>query len=238
MPTLVFDIETSGENFDGMDKETKEALTYWIERESMSETEYKKNIDKVKERLGLSPFTGEIVSIALMNPETKKGAVFFQSPKIKIKNYEKKGIKFEALTEKQILDKFWNYAQKYSEFVTYNGNSFDLPYIIIRSAINQVKPTKNLMSNRYYRSQDPKAKHVDLLDQLTFYGAVMSKPKLHIVCRAFGIKSPKTDGVSGSDVASLFKNANYKKIAEYNVLDVAATSELYQYWKKFIKFEY
>ncbi|MBD3299737.1 MAG: hypothetical protein GF347_00090 [Candidatus Moranbacteria bacterium] len=238
MYSLVLDIETFGENYDKMDKKTKEALTYWIERESLSETEYKKNIDKVKDRLALSPYTGKIVSIALLNPETSRGAVYFQAPKIKIKPYEKKGVKFICGTEKELLENFWQTAEKYNEFVTFNGQGFDIPYLIIRSAVNKVKPSKNLMSNRYYRSQDPKAKHVDLMDQLTFYGAVYSRPNLHLVCRAFGVKSPKEEDISGQDVAKLFKLGQYKKIAEYNLRDVIATAELYKRWKEFIKFEY
>jgi len=238
MASIVFDIETVGENFDRMDKETKEALTYWIERESMSETEYKKNIDKVKERLGLSPLTGQIVSIALYNPDSKKGAVYFQSPKINEKPHEKQGVKFVPGDEKTILENFWKASRNYKEFISYNGKSFDVPYIIIRSTVNKVKPAKNLMSNRYYRSQDPKAKHVDLMDELTFYGAVQSRPKLHMACRAFNIESPKMEGVSGGDVAALFEAKKYKQIANYNLRDVIATGKLYEKWRKYIKFEY
>ncbi|MBU2025747.1 ribonuclease H-like domain-containing protein [Patescibacteria group bacterium] len=238
MPSLVFDIETIGEDYQKMDKETKQALTYWIERESMSETEYKKNVDRVKERLGLSPLTGQIVSIAIYNPDTQKGAVYFQAPGKKIRNPKKRNIEFVAADEKTILKNFWTAAEKYDEFVTYNGQSFDVPFIIIRSAVNRVKPTKNIMSNRYYRSQDLKAKHVDLMDQMTFYGAVYSKPKLQLVCRAFGVKSPKDQGISGNDVGKLFQKGYYLEIAKYNMRDVIATARLYKIWREYFKFEY
>ena len=238
MPSLVFDIETIGEDYSKMDKDTKEALTYWIERESMSETEYKKNVDKVKERLGLSPWTGQIVSIAILNPDTKKGAVYFQAPEKKLKRTKTKDIEFVPTDEKGILENFWAAAEKYDEFVTYNGQGFDVPYIIIRSAVNKVKPTKNIMSNRYYRSQDNKAHHVDLMDQFTFYGAVYSRTKLHMACRAFGIKSPKDEGVAGGDVGKLFQKGYYEEIAKYNVRDVIATAELYKIWQEYFKFSY
>ncbi|MBD3238835.1 MAG: hypothetical protein GF332_04340 [Candidatus Moranbacteria bacterium] len=238
MSSLVFDIETVGEDYNKMDKTTKEALTYWIERESMSETEYKKNVDRVKERLGLSPFTGKIVSVAVLNPDSGKGAVFFQAPGKTLSKTQKNGIEYVSGTEKQILENFWKTAEKYDEFVTYNGKSFDVPYLIIRSAVHEIKPTKNIMSNRYYRSQDPKAKHVDLLDQLTFYGAVYSRAKLHVVCRAFGIESPKNQGVDGADVARLFQKGFFQKIADYNVGDVKSTAKVYKIWRKYIKFEY
>lgn len=237
MPSLVFDIETVGEDFTKIDAATKEALTHWIERESMSSTEYKKNVDKVKDRLGLSPLTGKIVSIAVYNPDTKKGAVYFQAPGKKIASFNKGDIEFVATDEQGILKNFWAAAVKYEEFVTYNGHCFDVPFIITRSAVNRIRPTKNLMSNRYYRSQYINAKHVDLMDQMTFYGAVQNRPKLHLVCRAFGIKSPKDEGVAGGDVAKLFQKGYYQKIAEYNVRDVVATAELYKYWREYIKVE-
>lgn len=237
MASLVFDIETIGEDFSKMDKGTRESLTYWIERESMSATEYKKNVDKVKDRLGLSPLTGEVVSIAVYNPDTSKGAVYFQAPNKKLGPYTKQGIDFMPAAESDILKNFWDVAAKYEEFVTYNGQSFDVPFIMIRSAINRIKPTKNIMSNRYYRSQDIKAKHVDLMDQMTFYGAVQNRPRLHLVCRAFGIKSPKEEGVSGGDVGKLFARGYYQKIAEYNMRDVIATAELYKFWREYMKIE-
>lgn len=238
MPSLVFDIETVGEDYSKMDKKTKEALTYWIERESMSEAEYKKNVDRVKDRLGLSPMTGEIVSIAVYNPDTQKGAVYFQDPGKKTKAFNEKGVEFVPTDEKGILESFWKVAEKYDEFVTYNGQSFDVPFIIVRSMVNKVMPTKNIMSNRYYRSQDPKAKHVDLMDQFTFYGAVFSRPKLHMVCRVLGITSPKSEGVDGGDVAKMFAKGYCKEIAKYNVRDVVATSEVYKVWRKYVKFNY
>jgi hypothetical protein len=55
-----------------------------------------------------------------------------------------------------------------------------------------------------------------------------------VSCRAFGIESPKAQGVSGDDVAGLFKEKKYFEIAEYNVGDLVATQKLYEYWKEFL----
>ncbi|HDZ84956.1 MAG TPA: hypothetical protein ENH35_00195 [Candidatus Moranbacteria bacterium] len=92
------------------------------------------------------------------------------------------------------------------------------------------------MSNRYLGSQKFDAKHVDLLDELTYYGAVRRKGGLHLWCRAFGIKSPKSEGVTGDDVGKLFKEKKFVDIAKYNVRDLYATKELYEYWDKYIRF--
>ena len=91
------------------------------------------------------------------------------------------------------------------------------------------------MTYRYESEQYGKIiTHLDLLDRLTFFGAVRRKGGLHMWCRAFGIKSPKSEGVSGEDVAQLFKDKEYMKIAEYCFDDVLATEKLYEYWEKYI----
>jgi len=235
MKKVVFDIETLGEDFDKMDKTTRKALTNWIEKSAKDKKEYEKSLADLKEGMGFSPLTGEIVSLAIVDHDSQKGAVYFQAPGKKIEEYEKNGIKFKAMTEKEILENFWKVAKHAEEFVTFNGKSFDIPFVIIRSAINKIKLSKNLMSNRYLSMQKMGAKHVDLMDELTFYGAVYRRPNLHMCCRAFGIKSPKEDGVDGNEVAGLFKKKEYKKIAEYNLQDVYSTDQLYDYWNQFIR---
>ena len=57
---------------------------------------------------------------------------------------------------------------------------------------------------------------------------------LHMWCRAFGIISPKSKGVTGNDVARLFKEKKFQDIARYCFDDIKATKELYEYWDKYI----
>ena len=76
--------------------------------------------------------------------------------------------------------------------------------------------------------------HIDLLDRLTFFGAVRRKMSLHMWCRAFGISSPKDKGVTGDDVGKLFQDKRYMDIARYCFDDVRATKELFSYWEKYI----
>ncbi len=83
-----------------------------------------------------------------------------------------------------------------------------------------------------YLYQQKSVRHVDLQDQLTFYGAMHRRPSLHLFCRAFGIESPKVEGVAGDDVAELFRMKKFRDIAEYNARDVIATTELYKKWLK------
>ena len=98
-----------------------------------------------------------------------------------------------------------------------------------RSALLRVKPSRNLMGNRYAVND-----HCDLLDQLTFYSA-MRKFSLDFYCKAFGIKSPKESGVTGLDVGRLFGEKKYREIAEYCLGDVKATAELYKKWAEYLQ---
>lgn len=233
---LVFDIETIGEDFDTLDETTQEVLTRWIKKESESEDEYAKALADLKGGLGFSPLTGQIVAIGVYDVEKNKGAVYFQAPDGSAEDSEDGDIKFRVLGEKEMLAQFWNLVEKYDEFISFNGRGFDVPFLMVRSAINGIRPTKNLMANRYLSSQPRNAKHIDLLDQLTFYGSVRRKGNLHLWSRAFGIKSPKEEGITGDDVGALFKEKRFFDIAKYNVGDLRATKALYEYWEKFIKF--
>lgn len=219
---LVIDIETIGTDFDTMDDISKEYILKFAETED--------DIKAAKEGLGLSPLTGEIVAIGMLNPDTNRGAVYYQSPDVPQESLEEDGIEYVADTEEGILKRFWETVKHYDQIITFNGRGFDAPFLILRSAIHSIKPTKELMPNRYNLS------HTDLIDVLTFYGAVRRKFSLHMWCRAFGIKSPKEEGVTGYEVPELFKGRQYLTIARYCVGDLYATKELFEYWNNYVRF--
>ncbi len=236
MAKLIFDIETIGEDFESLDETTREVLTHWIKKESENDKEYQIALGELKEGLGFSPLTGEIVVIGILDYEKDKGAVYYQAPGEKFKDFEEDGIVFKQMDEKEMLENFWKGAEKYTEFISFNGRAFDAPFLMIRSAIHKIRPTKDLTRARYLYQQNPSAIHIDLFDQLTFYGSLRRKGGLHLWSRAFGIKSPKASGVSGDDVARLFKEKKFQEIAKYNTGDLRATKELYDYWQNYIRF--
>lgn len=234
MSKLIFDIETVGEDFDALDETTKEVLTRWIKKEAENEKDYEAALAELKNGLGFSPLTGEIVAIGVLDGERDRGIVCYQAPGESFQDFEEEGIKFRQMTEKSMLENFWKIARQYKEFISFNGRAFDIPFLIVRSAIHKIKITKDLMSNRFLSSQKFGAKNIDLFDQLSFYGAVRRKGNLHLWSRAFGIKSPKAEGITGDDVGRLFKEKKFKEIARYNVGDIKATKELYDYWQNYI----
>jgi predicted PolB exonuclease-like 3'-5' exonuclease len=236
MSTLILDIETVGESFDEMDSSSQEVLTRWVDRESNDKKEKEELLQYIKDGMGFSPLTGEVVAIGILDVEKDKKVVYFQAPGESFGEFEEEGVMYKQMNEAEMLHNFWKGVERYSTVVTFNGKGFDIPFLMIRSAIHKIRPSKNFMSNRYLGSQKFDAKHIDLQDELTFYGAVRRKGALHLWCRAFGIKSPKAEGVSGDDVARLFQEKCYKDIARYNVRDIEATRDLYDYWKEYLQF--
>lgn len=235
MSRLVFDIETVGEDWKDLDATTQEVLTKWIKKDVGEDSEdYEAAFTNVKKELGLSPLTGQIVAIGILDQDRNEGAVYYQAPGQSAAEIVEEGITFRSMSEPEMLKAFWQTASRYNEFISYNGRVFDAPFLAIRSAIHKIRPSVDLMEGRYLYQQRG-VRHVDLQDQLTFYGAMQKKGGLHLYARAFGITSPKAGGVSGDDVGKLFKEGKYLDIARYNVGDLRATRELYEYWDKYLR---
>lgn len=233
MMKLIFDIETVGETLSKMDEVTKVALTKRVRKEASSDEELSAMMNDLESGFALSPLTAEIVAIGTLDADQMSGGVYFQARDANIVVSEQNGIKFQAMTEAEMLTRFWQIAENVSEFIGFNSRGFDAPFLIIRSAIHGIRPTVDLMSDRYGRFG---VKHTDLYDQLSFYGASrFAHGGLHMWCRALGIKSPKESGIKGDDVSELFRTEKYLDIAKYNMGDILATKELYDRWTKYIR---
>ena len=222
MSRVVIDIETLGFPFESFDEVRQDYLLKFAETDAERE--------EAVQRLSLYPTTAQIIAIGMLNPDTNHGKVVFQSED-PIDTFSEDGqIHFVSCSEEEILGHFWNDVTRYDQFVTFNGRGFDCPFLLIRSAILRIKPSRNLMPYRY----DPSI-HCDLLDQLTFYGATR-KFSLDFYCKSFDIESPKSHGITGLDLGRLFNEKRFRDIADYCLGDVRATAELFRRWEASLKF--
>jgi len=235
MDSFVFDIETIGGDFSKLDPMTQGELTKWIKKDAKSATEYELMLENLKEGLGFSPLTGEIVAIGMYSCHSERGAVYYQAPGERNADFEEETITYKQMTEKEMIMKFWELTSQCPEIISFNGRCFDVPYMMLRSAIHHIRPSCDLMSNRYMSSQRGYPKQIDLLDQLTFYGA-MRKGSLHMFTRAFGIESPKSEEINGNQVATMFREKRFLDIAKYNGQDIVATKRLFEYWNTYLRF--
>lgn len=104
--------------------------------------------------------------------------------------------------------------------VTYNGRSFDLPVIVMRSLCHAIALPW------YYRDRDIRYRysaegHLDLCDWLADHGATRAA-KLDAVARLIGL--PGKIGVDGSHVEGLYQAGQLASIQKYCLADVAQTA--------------
>ena len=234
MARLIFDIETSALPLDNFDEAQQEYLFRECAKLA-DETARNTRRREITQQCSLWPFTSQVVCIAMLNAETSRGKVLFTAEDFEEPAAaEPAPVEFvPCLDEAELLNQFWELAKRYEHIVTFNGRGFDVPFIYLRSALLNVPITrKDWLGYRY--QVEP---HCDLAEQLTFYGVsgregAARRFNLDFYCKAFGIESPKSHGVTGSDVTTMLAERRFKEIAEYCLRDVEATLKLYQIWKE------
>ena len=224
---LVFDIETVGCELETLSESQQEFILRYSEKQS-NEEEKEKMRDESIRYLSLYPLTAKVVAIGMLNTETEHSMVLFEGEEVKEWESEESGIKYCSYSEAEMLAKFWEYAKKVDAVITFNGRNFDVPFLMMRSAMLKVKPTRNFIRKRYDNHS-----HIDLLDKFTQYG-ITKKFNLDFYCQSFGIDSPKSHGVSGMDVKELYNAGKIEEIATYCAHDVEATYKLYKIWNEFL----
>jgi len=224
---LIFDIETVGTDLEELSESQQEYLLRYAEKEK-DELQKKEKSEEAVRYLSLYPWTAKVVCIGFLNAESGNSFILYEGEEDAEFEQDEKRIKYKALPEKEMLEHFWKYVSAAEQVVTFNGRNFDIPFLMIRSAIHRIKPVKNLLKNRYNCKE-----HVDLLEQFTFFG-MTRKFNLDFYCKSLGITSPKSKGISGMDVKELYNAGRIKDIAVYCAEDVKATYELYKIWDEYL----
>ncbi len=227
MRKIVVDIETCAYPFESLSESQREYLLRYTEKEKDEETKASLIEDAIR-YTSLYPLTAKVIVIGIYDVEKEKSFIYYESEKEEEWTSEDKKSNFKGLTEEEMLKSFWRVSEVCDQIITFNGRNFDLPFLMIRSAMLKIKPSKNLLGNRYDVSS-----HVDLLEQFTYYG-LTRKFNLDFYCHAFGIKSPKSEEVSGYKVKELYEEGKIKDIAVYCGDDIYATYQLYKIWEDYL----
>jgi DNA polymerase elongation subunit (family B) len=218
MTTVVFDIETVSLPWLDLDPMLREKLT----RKAEDHEDYLRK----KKGGALSPYTGKVIVIGMLNPESARGSLWLEGagPRAAAASRD---ARFEVVEcdEKTMLEEFWATLGKFDRVVTFNGRRFDGPFLSVRSSVHGLRPSRNLAGYRYSVEE-----HLDLLEALTFFGTSSwdQTPNLHAACVAFGIPSPKSAEVHGYTVADFYRQGRLREIADYCCRDVEATAELFR----------
>lgn len=238
---LVFDLETVGlstEHFDDVQLE-------YLYRGTATDEERERKTNE----FALSPLTGRIVCIGMqmMTREgdawTHRSVAYSVDPHLDddapaVHDTLPSGSAWYRSSERVMLENFWKLLDRHRgvTLVSFNGRNFDAPWLMLRSAVLGIRPTRNLMSGTKFNYSG----HIDLIDQLTFFQGAASgatrRFNFDFYAKSFGITSPKAEGVDGSKVGDLFAQNEHDSIAEYCLRDVAATWELFTVWERMLRF--
>jgi len=215
-PTMVFDIETLGQDFQLLDHSDQEYFLTRLEQNFQGDEQH------LHTRTGLYPMYGSVLTIGFMDYTQKTGQVLYVSSdhtQYQINNF--KSVSFA--TEAEMLKAFWELCGQFDRFVTFNGSGFDFPFLAYRSAVNRIVVP--------FETNGQGEKFVDLSHKFRMNSRSF---KLEVICKSLGITNPKQDGVSGMEVANLYKQGRMEEIVKYVSRDVTATSELYEIWSKYL----
>jgi len=171
--------------------------------------------ESAQRRCALQASTGKIIVIAMLNPGTDTGVVMYEG---RSEAQTAEGITWIGTTEADMLMRFWQLIKGHP-IVTYNGFSFDAPYIICRSMQHGIPPTQRIAPRWYERER-----HLDIREELSCFGR-MKVYDLAFTCELYGVPSPK-GAMDGSMVEAAYQAGEILKIAEYCLDDVEATATL------------
>ena len=195
MATLVFDIETSALPLEQFDEAQQEYLFRETEKIDDAIAKDAKR-EEITRFMSLWPFTSQVVCIAMLNAETAARPVHFLAEDFEDGTKRCAG-EFLPWPTRRNCSRLLGRGEAYDHVVTFNGRGFDVPFIYLRSALLNVPISKKNWLG--YRSPEP---HCDLAEQLTFYSVsgrdgAARRFNLDFYCKAFGIESPKSAGVTG-----------------------------------------
>lgn len=233
MAYLVFDIESAALPFDSLDEARREYLLRGFETEEEQERQIA--------CMSLNGLTAQVVCIGMVYAESldsePKGVVYSTVEADPGDGNLDDGSLWRRMSERELLERWWELLRKGGlHLVTFNGRGFDCPFLMLRSAALGVHPSRNLMAGTKFNY----GAHTDLADELSYFGfpsrniAPLKRFNLDFYCKAFGITSPKEEGVTGDMVPRLFAEGEHKTIAEYCLRDIYSTWGLFKRWKEYL----
>lgn len=231
---LTYDIETIPREYEEFSESQQEFLVRYAKDDEEREK-------KLRE-MALSPFTARLVVLGMQLNNIREDEVslaakmaFVLDDRLDdnevIEGKLPGGDDCKYMNEKTILQKFWEIFEKDNynnvHLITFNGRNFDAPFLMLRSALLGLKPSRNLMIGTKFNYP----LHTDLIDELCFYSpssyGATKRFNFDFYAREFGLTSPKSEGIDGSKVKDFFLEGKVDEIAEYCLRDVVTTWDLY-----------
>jgi hypothetical protein len=223
---LFFDLETVSQHSNYFELDTESQLLW--EKQNRYRIQNGDDPAEVYENAGLFAEFGKIVTISFGLVRLDGS---FESLRIKSCYGE---------DEYHVLKEFFELLESYFTYpgfllCAHNGKNFDIPYLAKRGMINGLELPAILDISGKKPWEVP---HIDTME-LWKFGDYKGGTSLALLCKVFGIPTPKSD-IDGSEVGKVYwKEKDVQRITEYCERDVLALVRLFQKFRgdKMIKDE-
>lgn len=201
---LFFDIETLP-----ADKKIKKTVVDLLYQKELGKnpklTKNEKNLDYIYRQTAISGDFGQIFCIGYALNDQKIDII--------------KG------SEVEILNNWWQLAEKADLFIGHNIMDFDLRFIYKRSIVNNIKPSAKHLNLSFARYRS-----FPIFDTMREWEKwnTTSFIKLDTLAKALGLQSSKDGGIDGSKVYDHYLNNKFEEIYNYCARDVKLTREVYK----------
>jgi DNA polymerase elongation subunit (family B) len=160
------------------------------------------------ERTGLDRSLGQIVCVGL----------------IVLDGGKEREISFVGSDEINILNNIWAELKPMDYLIGHNLLGFDLPFLLARSTIRKVKPTRKFDFRKYSTSA--------IFDTMQVWAnwTMDQYPKLDLLAAVLGLEGKSG---SGNQVAEWVHEEQWERIREYCMQDVRLTRDIYHRMRKY-----
>ena len=131
--------------------------------------------------------------------------------------------------EGAMLKRLASILAKADRLVTFNGSSFDIPTLLLRSMAHGIHSPVLLAAHQEYRYKPDL--NYDVREQFSNFGRFRDGA-LRAFCLGLGLPDPKAEG-DGAHVSDLVARGDAESLVRYCRGDVRATASLYKAWRAF-----
>lgn len=132
---------------------------------------------------------------------------------IGVKSANDKTIVLSGEDEKNLLRELWRMVStsQVDVFVTHNGYSGEIPFLVIRSVVNKIPVPVQINTSKWNMET---SNHFDTMQFFSQYGT-FTNPNLEILAKLHGLDVQKAERHSGADVEKLYRNKEWEKIRRH-----------------------
>ncbi|HLX37397.1 MAG TPA: ribonuclease H-like domain-containing protein [Candidatus Binataceae bacterium] len=129
-------------------------------------------------------------------------------------------------SEEKLVSEFWSRAERFAgTLVSFNGRRFDIPVLELAALRHGIAAPAHFADDSPARDRHSSARHVDLYDYLTNFGAVSLTGGMDLLMKMLGLPGKTT--MDGSMVQEYFEAGRLDEIHRYCRNDVVQTYFLF-----------